>query len=141
MSPNTFREFLLPWLKQLASLCHDYGVPLHLHSHGHIERIMDDIVAAEVDMINPIGPVDNNDLAMFKDRWGDKITINGGISAKIGMMSPGEMKEHIYEVYKTGRIGGRFFPLGEGNVPLMDEHMFEYFLQLRHDAGKMGYCR
>ena len=141
MSPGTFREFLVPWLQEITSLCHSYGAYFHLHSHGHIEGIMDDLVAVGVDMINPIGPTDNNDLAMFKRKWGDKITINGGISATLAHMTMDEMKEHIFSVYETGRVGGRFFPLSEGGIPLMDKDKLEYLLQLRNEASKMGYCQ
>ena len=71
---------------------------------------MDDIVEAGVDIVNPVGPSDYNDLAMFKKRWGDRITLHGGISTKIRDMNDKEMREHISSVLAIGRKGGRFFP-------------------------------
>ena len=138
-SPDMFYEYVFSWLNELADICHEYGAFLHLHSHGHIEKIMDGIVQAGVDMINPIGPSDYNDLAMFKKRWGEKITIHGGISTKIAQMTDSEMEEHIRQVIDIGRKGGRFIPRSESGVPFMPFEKIETYIKMLKEARKRGY--
>lgn len=138
-SPKLFREYVFPWLQQLAELCHRNGVYCQLHSHGHIEDIMDQIVEAGVDIINPIGPSDHNDLAMFKQRWGDKIVLLGGISTKIAEMSNQEMEEHIKEVIRIGRKGGRFFPRTESGIPLMPKEKILFYVEALKKERENGY--
>lgn len=138
-SPDMFYKFIFGWLKELADLCHSYGAFLHMHSHGHIQDIMDGIVKAGVDMINPIGPSDYNDLALFKERWGNKITIHGGISTKIAQMSDEEMAGHIKQVIDTGRRGGRFFPRTESGVPFMPFEKIKRYVELLKNERKRGY--
>ncbi|MFP4384496.1 MAG: uroporphyrinogen decarboxylase family protein [Spirochaetia bacterium] len=118
-SPAMFREYVYPWLNELADLAHAYGAYLHLHSHGHIQDIMDGIVEAGVDIINPVGPSDHNDLEYFKKHWGKEITFHGGISTTISEMSEEQMRKHVKEVIETGRKGGRFIPRTESGIPPM----------------------
>jgi len=118
-SKEMFYEYVFPWLKKLADLCHSHGAILHLHSHGHIEDLMDGIVESGVDLLNPVGPSDHNDLGMFKQKWGNKITFMGGISTTIAQMSIEEMEAHVSEVMRIGCRGGRFIPRTESGIPFM----------------------
>lgn len=138
-SPAMFREYVFPWLKELADLCHERGAFLNLHSHGHIEDIMDDIVAAGVDAVNPIGPSDHNDLEMFKRKWGEKITIYGGISTTINNMSEEEIAAHVAEVIDKGRKGGRFIPRSESGIPVMPAEKARYYVDVLKKERKKGY--
>ena len=139
-SPAMFREYVFLWLKELADLCHDHKAYLHLHSHGHIQDIMDGIVEAGVDIINPVGPSDHNDLALFKRRWGDKITLHGGISTTIGLMSEEEIRRHVAEVISVGRVGGRFFPRTESGIPPMPLEKALVYLRILKEQCLRGYC-
>lgn len=135
-SPEHFDRYLFPWLKELGDLCRSHNATLHLHSHGHIEDLMDRLIAAGVDMVDPVGPGDNNDLAMFKKKCGDRITLIGGLSKTIGTMTEDQMEAHIADVMATGCPGGRFMPEVESSVPPMSMERFRFF---RRTLAR--YCR
>jgi len=138
-SPEMFYQYVFPWLKELADLCHSYGAILHLHSHGHIQDLMDMIIESGVDMINPVGPSDHNDLAMYKSRWGHSITIMGGISTRIAEMDENEMERHIAEVMEIGCKGVRFIPRTESGIPNMPaEKVLKYLELLKKYRLKYG---
>jgi len=138
-SRSMFREYVFPWLHKLAALCHAHDAILHLHSHGHIREIMDDIIEAGVDMINPIGPSDHNDLAIFKEHWGDRIVLNGGVSTCIADMNEPELRAHLEEVMRIGGIGGRFFPRTESGIPPMSAQKFWLYLEILRELREQGY--
>ncbi|MBN2851726.1 MAG: hypothetical protein JXQ23_03210 [Clostridia bacterium] len=140
-SKELFRKYLAPWLKELSDLCHERKAYLHLHSHGHVEELMDDFIGCGVDIINPIGPSDHNDLAMFKRKWGDKITLNAGIGTAIAQMTSEEMREHVFAVVETGRKGGRFFPRTESGIPVMSKEKTVEYLCLLKEACQLGYIK
>jgi uroporphyrinogen decarboxylase len=127
-SREMYREFIKPWHKKIADLCHSRGKLFHLHSHGHIQELMDDIVDAGVDILNPVGPSDHNDLALFKKNWGRKITLLGGLSTTIAQMSESQIERHIAEVMKTGCKGGRFMPRTESGIPMMPAERAKFFI-------------
>ena len=138
-SKEMFMKYIYPWLKSVSGLCHGYGAFHHLHSHGHIEDFMDGIVDSGVDLINPVGPSDYNDLAMFKRKWGDKISFLGGISTTISDMDHDEMRRHVRDVMDTGRRGGRFFPRTESGIPPMSREKTLYYLKILKEERMKGY--
>lgn len=138
-SKEMFRTYVFPWLKALADLCHRHGAYLHLHSHGHIQDIMDDIAEAGVDLLNPVGPSDHNDLAMFKSKWGGRIALMGGISTTIMSMTEREIESHVEDVMRIGSQGGRFFPRTESGIPKMSKEKTLFYLEtLKRMRKKYG---
>jgi len=139
-SPPMFHDYVAPWLRDLADLCHSYDAFLHLHSHGHIQDLMEGIVDSGVDLINPVGPSDRNDLALFKERWGDRICFMGGISTTIQTMTPQEVEAHVHEVIEVGRVGGRFFPRTESGVPPMSPEQARHYVETLTRERRRGYA-
>jgi uroporphyrinogen decarboxylase len=135
-SPALFYEYVFPWLKTLAGMAHARGAYLHLHSHGHIQDIMDGLIEAGVDIVNPIGPSDHNDLDYFKKKWGGRIVIHGGMSTKISFMNEDEIRRHVREVMAIGRRGGRFIPRTESGIPPMSlEKALVYLNALKEERA------
>ena len=127
-SPEMYRRFIKPWHRRLAQMCHSYGKYFHVHSHGHIQDLMDDIIDAGIDIIHPVGPSDHNDLDYFKEKWGDRITLVGAISTRITDMSEEEIEEHVAAVMSIGCRNGRFMPRTESGIPRMDLRKTDFFL-------------
>jgi len=90
-------------------------------------------------MINPIGPPDHNDLALFKRRWGDRITLCGGVSTLIDRMTDDEMRAHLAGVVAVGRAGGRFFPRTESGIPPMAPERIRFYLETLKELRVQGY--
>lgn len=141
-SQQMYRRFIFPWHRKLADLCHSKGKLLHLHSHGHIQDVVDDIVEAGVDILNPVGPSDHNDLAYFADTWGEQITLLGGISTTVAGMGDEEINQHVAEVMKNGRRSPRFMPRTESGIPMMPpekaQHLIDTEYRLRCEYGAGG---
>jgi len=138
-SPAMFRKYAREWIDDIARMCHKKGAFLQMHSHGHIQELMDDMVEAGIDILNPVGPSDYNDLAMFKKRWGSDITFSGGISTTVGSMAENEIAAHVREVMDIGRVGGRFFPRSESGLPNMSGGKLRVFLETVKRERLKGY--
>jgi len=53
ISPAMFHEWLTPVYRELMQPCRDRGVLVGLHSDGYVMELMDEFIAAGVDIINP----------------------------------------------------------------------------------------
>lgn len=53
ISPEKFREWILPSYKKLFKLCKEKNILIAFHSDGYIMDIVDDLINAGVDIINP----------------------------------------------------------------------------------------
>ena len=129
MSPDMFRRFLLVWYRKFCDLAHRNGLYTYMHSHGDIILLFEDLINIGVDIINPVGPTDNMDLADIKKRFGDKVTILGGLSKNIGRMDHETLENHIKEVVEIGSVGGGFIPRGESGITAeMDREKFLFYM-------------
>jgi len=115
ISPALYRKFFFPWHKRLADLCHTYGAYLHMHSHGNINAVMDDIYETGVDILNPCDPCDGMDLAELKRKYGDRILFAGGVDKFFFEWSHERQKEYLDGLAE--RTGGGFILMDSGGVP------------------------
>lgn len=79
MSPELFRLFILPRLKKMIDMIHAEKAWCIKHSDGNIYPLLDMIVAAGPDSINPVEPVAGMDLKTVKGRVGNKVCLCGNI--------------------------------------------------------------
>ena len=81
MSPECWREMIVPGEKREYDLIHEAGVDVWVHSCGNIQRILPDLTELGVDALNPVQP-ECMDIYKLKEMYGDKITFWGGISTQ-----------------------------------------------------------
>lgn len=115
IAPEQLREYILPWHKRYAELAHRTGRFFLLHSCGHIEAIMPDLV----DDIRIDGKHSFEDLItpveQFKSQWGSRVAVLGGVD--VDLLSRGSLADirsrtqKILEVCSPG--GG--YAAGSGN--------------------------
>lgn len=80
-SPELWREFVKPLEKRYADHIHELGMIYQHHSCGYITQIIPDLVEIGVDVIEPMNV--SNDIDMIMEKYGDKITICGGIDNQL----------------------------------------------------------
>ncbi len=76
-----WRKMILPYLKNMVSIFKKSNpeIKLFFHSDGNIFDIMQDLIDAGFDIINPIQP-ECMDFEKVKREFGDKVTLHGSIS-------------------------------------------------------------
>jgi uroporphyrinogen decarboxylase len=81
MGPDSWRAVDKPRLARLIAECRAIhpDVFFYIHSDGNVMDVMDDLVEIGFNVINPIQP-ECMDPVEVKKRWGDRITLHGGIS-------------------------------------------------------------
>jgi len=80
MSPNTFRELLYPGLKRAVKGFHDHGLPVIKHTDGNILPLMDMILDAGFECLDPIDPLGGMDMAFMKREYGHLMALKGNVN-------------------------------------------------------------
>jgi uroporphyrinogen decarboxylase len=128
-SREVYKDVIWPWHRRAAELAHRYGAFAEMHVDGNINAIMDLIVDARIDAINNVGPGDNMDLAELKEKYGDRITLHGGLSRFLSRMTGEELRSHIMDRLSIGSPGGGFILGLEGGIHSdMEPGTFRLFL-------------
>jgi uroporphyrinogen decarboxylase len=81
ISPGLFREMIKPRRKIINDFIKSKcpGVKIMHHSCGAIEKIINDLIEIGIDILNPIQPLPNMNPKEIKEKYGDRITLCGGV--------------------------------------------------------------
>ena len=82
-SPKTYAELIFPYSRELVEFLHSYGLAVVLHSCGNITGVMDQIVDAGFDALNPMEVKAGCDIMDFARRYGDRLVLVGGFDVRI----------------------------------------------------------
>lgn len=107
LSHDTFREFVLPYLKQAWQPYNDAGIPIIMHSCGALANFIPDLLEIGLKVLEPVQPC--MDLAFLKREYGKDLVFWGGIATQkeLPFGSPEEVKKMARETIRIlGKDGG-----------------------------------
>ncbi|GAN33232.1 MAG: uroporphyrinogen decarboxylase [Candidatus Brocadia sp. AMX2] len=82
ISERHFREFVLPYLKEVYAHIHSFSLPGVLHICGKTKRVIQCMAESGADILS----IDNIDLFEAKTLVGDKVCLMGNVSPADGML-------------------------------------------------------
>ena len=80
-SPELYRRLVKPYHKRACDWAHNKGIYARLHSCGDVMSLVDDIIDAGVDALNPLEVKAGMDPIYLKQKYGDRLVLHGGINA------------------------------------------------------------
>ena len=105
VSPTMFREYLYPGLKRVMGGFRELGLPVIKHSDGNILPLLDMILDAGIDCLDPIDPMAGLDMADFKRQYGHRIALKGNVNCA-QTLAFGTEKQVVEETIDAIRKGG-----------------------------------
>jgi len=106
-----FRRFILPHLKRLVALGHDYRLKVMLHCCGGFRELIPAMIEAGLDGLHAIQPSCRGmDLRKLKADFGDKILFNGAIDSHHVLIAgtPEVVRRKTREVLDIMKPGGGY---------------------------------
>ncbi|MCL5108459.1 MAG: nucleoside 2-deoxyribosyltransferase [Chloroflexi bacterium] len=136
ISPRLLRAHLFPWYVKMNRLTHDKGRIVVYHSDGALQQVMEDIVAAGFDGLNPIEPP-AMDINWVKKEYGKHLAIMGNIDLGYTLTrgTPDEVRAEVRQRIHDLAPGGGYGLASSNSVPeyvplanynAMREATFEY---------------
>jgi uroporphyrinogen decarboxylase len=105
ISPDLWASLFLPHFRRLVRAIHDCGLYYWKHTDGNITDLMDRLVDAGIDGIDPIDPLAGMDLASVKRRWGNRLAIKGNVDC-VRTLTRGTEQEVVEAVKACIRTAG-----------------------------------
>jgi uroporphyrinogen decarboxylase len=109
ISPKLWVRLFLPHFCQFVQSVHNLGLYFWKHTDGQIMAVLDGLVEAGIDGIDPIDPLAGMDLEKVKQLYGSRIAIKGNVNCA-GVLVSGTEEAVIQEVIecisKAGKNGG-----------------------------------
>jgi uroporphyrinogen decarboxylase len=79
ISPRHYAEFFLPGLVNVSLTAHKNGAFVIKHTDGNVYKLLDMFVEAGIDGFHPSDPSAGMDILEVKQKYGDRLTVLGGI--------------------------------------------------------------
>ena len=108
MSPDTFRDLMYPGLKRVFDGFHKHGLPIIKHTDGNVMPLLDMILDAGIDCLDPIDPLGNMDIGEMKRDYGDQLALKGNVNCATTLVD-GTIEEVVNEtlgVIRAAAEGG-----------------------------------
>jgi uroporphyrinogen decarboxylase len=117
-SPATFKQYVQPYLKEIASRCHKRGKKFLLHCCGAVRPLLPMVIDAGVDMLEPIQiRADGMEPAGLKRDFGRHLCFYGGVDLQQVLCkgSPQQVADEVRRLIDIlGRDGG--YIIGPGHT-------------------------
>jgi len=110
-SPAFLKRTFIPMLKRCIEPLHEAGIKVIFHSDGNLWQILDDLLDAGIDGLNPLEPIAGMELAPLKKRYGDRLILVGGMdcSQLLPLATPEEIRQAVQQAMRVAAPGGGFF--------------------------------
>jgi uroporphyrinogen decarboxylase len=104
-------EFLLPRMKRIMDLAHQAGAYVFHHSDGAVREILPDLIAAGIDVLNPIQwRCKGMEREGLKRDFGDKVIFHGGVDNQytLAFGSAAQVRQEVMDNLRILGAGGGY---------------------------------
>lgn len=118
MSPQTWRAFVRPGLKQMFAKVKEAGKAVALHSCGNISELFGDMIDIGLDIYQTVQP-EIYDLSKLKTDYGNDLTFWGAISTQktLPFVGPNELKDIVKQTINIMGVNGGYIAAPTHKVP------------------------
>lgn len=118
MSPELFRQFVLPPLTEMIAMIHQAGALCIKHSDGDLYPLLEMIVSAGPDGINPIEPVAGMALKQVKGLVGDRVCLTGNIDCArlLPHGTPDQVRDAVRQAIADAAPGGGYILTSSNSI-------------------------
>ena len=138
ISPTFYARVFLPQIGRMVRAFKEAGVArVIFHSDGDIRAILDGLVEAGIDAINPVEPRANMDAVELRKRYGDRLAFVGGLcnSRILPQGTPAEVRAHVEHVLQAGEGGG--LVIGSHSIGAdISLERYEFVMQILAEHGR-----
>lgn len=108
VSPAMFHEFMFPEFKRVVQGYKEMGFFVIKHSDGNLYPVIDMLIDAGIDCLDPIDPLGGMDIGYVREKYGDRISRKGNIDCVNTLVngSVKDVKEEVKECIRKGAPGG-----------------------------------
>lgn len=108
-SPACFEDVFLPLYRRMVKAFKDAGARfVWLHSDGNITSLLDMLIEAGIDAVNPLEPKAGMDIPELKRKYGKRLAYIGGLcnAYVLPRGTPAEITRHVARIAEAAREGG-----------------------------------
>lgn len=139
MSPVMFREMVLPHFTKLVQHAKRMGMKVIKHSDGDLNAVVEDLIGAGIDCLDPIDRRGHMDMGELKRKYGHQIAFKGNVdcvSTLVDQPLSAVRREVAQCLLEGGRDGGLILSSSNSIHAGVNPQNWKYMLELREELGR-----
>lgn len=119
LSHEDIRKHIIPQYTRIVDLVHQCDRPFLLHSCGKIFAVMEDLIDAGVDILNPIQPCSKDmNPVNLRDTYRNRIVFHGGLDTQeiLPKCSPEQVAEEVRKLIDVFKPEGNYIFAAAHNI-------------------------
>lgn len=139
MSPSMYRDMVLPHFAKLVQHAKKLGMKVIKHSDGDLNAIVEDLIGAGIDCLDPIDKRGNMRMGELKKKYGHQIAFKGNVDCVETLVDqPLEaVRKETAQTLLEGGIGGGLIISSSNSIHTgINAENWKYFLEVRKELGQ-----
>lgn len=117
ISPQLYRELVMPYHRQMCAHFARDGLRTILHSDGNVGPLIPHFLEAGFAALHPLEAKAGLDVRDLKPRWGDRLALFGNIDVRRLAAGPEEAAEEVRLKVEAAKPGGGYLFHSDHSVP------------------------
>ncbi len=136
MSPEMYREIIMPAHKKTMDYVHNLGLKVFMHSCGFIEPLIPHMIEAGVNCLEAMEVKAGMDLVRIYENYGDKLVLMGGMDVRALCSNDFEWIDRELSKISTVMQNNGFILHSDHSVPgTVDFESYKYFVEKGLELG------
>jgi uroporphyrinogen decarboxylase len=138
-SPTLWETLFLPHYRRLVKAIHQVGLYHWKHSDGNMYPLLDSIVGAGSDGLDPIDPSGGMELSVVKAKYGDRVAIEGDVDQTELLMygPPEKVVEEVKGCIRDAGVGGGYVCSSSNSIHSgVDPELYKVMVDTIHHYGR-----
>lgn len=139
MSPKMYREMVLPPFAKLVAHAKKLGMKVIKHSDGDLNAVVEDLIGAGIDCLDPIDRRGKMNMRELKEKYGHQIAFKGNVDCVETLVNKplSEVRKEFAQALLEGGQNGGLIISSSNTVHVgVNPENWKYFLDLREELGR-----
>ncbi|MCK6579988.1 MAG: hypothetical protein L6Q98_18000 [Anaerolineae bacterium] len=116
-SPNAYERIFFPAHRRLGDYLRRHGITYFIHTDGDMRRLIPRLIAAGVQVLQPLEAKSNLDVRLLKRAYGTDLAFFGNIDVRRMAGTPAALEEEVRSKLEIAMRGGGYIYHSDHSVP------------------------
>jgi len=136
-SPEYWRRYFKPWVRQMVDICHASELPVIYHGCGNVMSILEDFIEIGIDSCNPLEAKAGLDVVELRRKFGHRIGFCGNMDVVTwAEADEEELKKTVLTKLNAAKGGGFIFQSDHSVPDNISGQKYDYVVNLVREYGK-----
>ncbi|HOX40217.1 MAG TPA: uroporphyrinogen decarboxylase family protein [Candidatus Brocadiia bacterium] len=136
-SPSFWRSVYKPQLRRICDAAHEAGLKTIYHGCGNASAVLDDLIEAGIDALNPIEAKAGLDVVALKRKYGKRLAFNGNMDVRVlATNDRAKVRREVMRKLNAAKGGGYILQSDHSIPDNVDPATYDYIIRLVREFGR-----